>query len=91
MYHGPNVLILRGIYVEVAVQQSDPSLLRFWTSTVVTLLTSKVRAASPLRSGVLFEVRDQNSASSCLAHPFLGGIRVLGGRTRLFLRGLMLF
>ena len=82
MYHGTYVLILRGIYVEVAIQQGDPALLRFRASTVVA---SKVRAA-PFRSGVL-EVRDQNSPSSLPAFP--RGIRVLGCRTCLFLRGYM--
>jgi hypothetical protein len=84
MYHGAYVLILRGINVEVAIQQGDPALLRFRASTGG--VPSEVRAA-PFRGRVL-EVRDQNGASRLT--PFLRGIRVLGGRTRLSLRGLML-
>ena len=60
-------------------------MLRFWASTGG--VASKVRAA-PFRGRVL-EVRDQNGTSRLT--PFLRGIRMLGGRTRLFLRGFMLF
>ena len=70
MYHGTYVLILRRVYVEFAVKQGDPALLRFGASTVVTSL------AAPLFRDSVLEVRDQNRASSSLP-PFHRGIRML--------------